>query len=88
MATFEHIVFRTKVYWDGMEYRIQVMAQKDWTFEDPGVHGWEFVSFVPNHEDYLTEEMFGKGEFQFVRLAIFKREIEESQSVSELFSKR
>ncbi|HYH84357.1 MAG TPA: hypothetical protein VEX60_02680 [Pyrinomonadaceae bacterium] len=82
MPRYEHRVFRVKVEWDGGDYYLQAMIQKsEWMNVDHlGEKGWEFIAFVPNHEVYINAS-FKDGELPFVRLAVFKRQMEEGEEM-------
>lgn len=78
MRRFEHRVFRVEVKWDGGDYYLGAMIEKDDRFPNVdhlGEQGWEFVAFVPNHEVYISDS-FGPEQLPYVRLAVFKREVE------------
>ena len=85
MPRYEHRVFRVKVAWSGGDYYLTAMIEKsDWMNVDHlGEQGWEFVAFVPNPEVYVsgTFESGPEGELQFVRLAVFKRQMEEGEDM-------
>ncbi len=82
MPRFEHRVYRMQVQWDGGDYYLAAMIQKDdWKNVDHlGELGWEFVAFVPNHEVYIKDS-FNEASLQFVRLAVFKRRMEEGEEM-------
>ena len=82
MARYEHRVFRVKVGWDGGDYYLTAMIEKsEWKNVDHlGEIGWEFIAFVPNHEIYISES-FSKEELQYIRLAVFKRQMEEGEDM-------
>jgi hypothetical protein len=79
---FETRVFRVKVDWDGGDYYLSAMIQKnEWTNVDHlGELGWEFVTFVPNHEAYISDS-FEDSELPFIRMAVFKRELAEGEEM-------
>jgi hypothetical protein len=85
MPRFEHRVYRVKVKWDGGDYYLAAMIQKDdWKNVDHlGEQGWEFVAFVPDHEVYIRDSFTKgeRGELQFVRMAVFKRQMEEGEEM-------
>jgi hypothetical protein len=82
MPRYEHRVFRVRVEWDGGDYYLSAMIQKsEWMNVDHlGEKGWEFIAFVPNHEVYIKDS-FPEGAIQLVRLAVFKRQIEEGEDM-------
>lgn len=85
MPRYEHKVFRVKVGWDGGDYYLEAMIEKsDWMNADHlGEKGWEFVAFVPNPEVYIEGTFSGEkdGELKYVRLAVFKRQLEEGEEM-------
>jgi hypothetical protein len=82
MPRYEHRVFRVMVMWDGGDYYLGAMIQKDdWRNVDHlGEKGWEFVAFVPNHEVYIRDS-FKEKTLELVRLAVFKRRMEEGEDM-------
>jgi hypothetical protein len=82
MQRYEHRVFRVRVEWDGGDYYLSAMIQKsEWMNVDHlGEKGWEFIAFVPNHEVYIKDS-FPEGSLQFIRLAVFKRQMEEGEDM-------
>jgi hypothetical protein len=70
------------VSWDGGDYYLAAMIQKnDWMNVDHlGEKGWEFVAFVPNHEVYIRDS-FDENTLDLVRLAVFKRQMEEGEDM-------
>lgn len=83
MARYEHRVFRVRVDWDGGDYYLSAIIEKSdrWLNVDVlGEKGWEFVSFVPNHEVYINQS-FDKEHLQYIRLAVFKREMQEGEDM-------
>jgi hypothetical protein len=82
MPKYEHRVFRVRVEWDGGDYYLSAMVQKnEWTNVDHlGENGWEFIAFVPNHEVFISDS-FSKEQLEFIRLAVFKREMNESEDM-------
>lgn len=82
MPRYEHRVFRVRVEWDGGDYYLSAMIQKsEWMNVDHlGEKGWEFIAFVPNHEVYIKDS-FPQGSLQLVRLAVFKRRMEEGEDM-------
>jgi hypothetical protein len=75
MARYEHRVFRVKVMWNGGDYYLGAMVEKndDYRNIDDFEQGWEFVVFVPNPEINLSKELIAAT----VRLAVFRRRIGE-----------
>jgi hypothetical protein len=82
MPRYEHRVYRVLVDWDGGDYYLAAMVQKnDWTNADHlGEMGWEFVAFVPNHEVYIKDS-FPQGILELVRMAVFKRQMKEDEDM-------
>ena len=82
MARYEHRVYRVQVQWDGGDYYLAAMIQKeDWVNADHlGEKGWEFVAFVPNPEVYIKDS-FSEGVLQTVRLAVFKRQMGDDEDM-------
>jgi hypothetical protein len=83
MTRYEHRVFRVKVSWDGGDYYLAAIIEKsdDWLNVDVlGERGWEFVAFVPNHEVYINTS-FDEEHLQYIRLAVFKRAMEEHEDM-------
>lgn len=82
MPRYEHKVFRVRVSWDGGDYYLSAMIEKsDWLNVDHlGEEGWEFVAFVPNPEVYI-EDSFEPEVLKHVRLAVFKRQMEEGEDM-------
>ncbi len=82
MPRFESRVYRVKVVWDGGDYHLQVMFQKsEWTNVDYlGELGWQFVAFVPNHEE-IIDDFFGPSEMKMIRMAVFQRELDEGEEM-------
>jgi hypothetical protein len=64
------------------DYYLSAMVQKnEWTNVDHlGENGWEFIAFVPNHEVFISDS-FSKEQLEFIRLAVFKREMNESEDM-------
>jgi hypothetical protein len=58
------------------------MVQKDdWKNVDHlGELGWEFIAFVPNHEVFISDS-FEKSELEFIRMGVFKRQLEEGEEM-------
>lgn len=82
MTRYEHRVFRVTVQWDGGDYYLAAMIQKnDWQNVDHlGEKGWEFVSFVPNGEHFIKSS-FEPQALEGIRLAVFKRQMEDSEDM-------
>lgn len=82
MPKYEHRVYRVKPKWDGGKYYLAVMAEADrWSNADHlAEKGWEFVAFVPDHEVYVKDS-FTESELKFVRLAVFKRQLDEGEEM-------
>ena len=82
LRRFETRVFRVQVNWDGGDYYLAAMIQKnEWTNVDHlGDMGWEFVAFVPNHEVYIKDS-FDEDHLQFIRMAVFKRELAKDEDM-------
>ncbi len=82
LRRFETRVFRVKMAWDGGDYYLTAMIQKnDWTNVDHlGDLGWEFVSFVPNHEVFISDS-FAASELELIRMAVFKRELAANEEM-------
>ena len=82
MHRFETRVFRVKVQWDGGDYYLAAMVQKeDWkNIDHLGEQGWEFVAFVPDHEVFIRNS-FEERELKYIRLAVFKRRLEEGEDM-------
>jgi len=82
---YEHKVFRVKVAWSGGDYYLTAIIEKsDWMNVDHlGEQGWEFVAFVPNPEVYISDTFSGdkEWELQYVRLAVFKRQMGEDEDM-------
>jgi hypothetical protein len=71
------------VLWDGGDYYLGAMVQQndEWTNVDHLCEkGWEFVAFVPNPEAYISGS-FGEEQLKNVRLAVFKRQMEEGEDM-------
>ena len=85
MPRYEHRVLRVKVEWDGADYYLAAMIEKsEWMNVDHlGEKGWKFIAFVPNHEAYISGSFTGgeEGELQFVRLAVFRRQMEAGDAM-------
>ena len=84
MSKYEHRVFRVKVPWDGGDYYLGAKIRKsdEWLNVDHlGEKGWEFMAFVPNHETYI-DDSFSKSELEFIRLAVFKRKMQEGEEMN------
>jgi hypothetical protein len=82
MPRFETRVYRVQVDWDGGDYQLSAMIQKDdWKNVDHlGEIGWEFVAFVPDHEVFIKDS-FPKELLPFIRMAVFKRQLEEGEEM-------
>ena len=82
MPRYEHRVFRVTVAWDGGDYYLAAMIQKsEWMNVDHlGEKGWEFVAFVPGGE-YFFRDSFDREVIQGVRLAVFKRQMEDHEQM-------
>jgi len=82
MPRYEHRVYRVQVQWDGGDYYLAAMIQKqDWANVDHlGEQGWEFVAFVPNPEIHVKDS-FPAGIVPFVQLAVFKREMKDDEEM-------
>ena len=82
MARYEHRVYRVKVDWDGGDYYLTAMVQKsDWTNVDHlGEIGWQFIAFVPEGEYFISDSFPGE-QIKAVRLAVFRRELEEGEEM-------
>ena len=77
MDRFEYRVFRLNVGWDGGDYNLEAMIQKDeWRNANSlGDEGWEFVAFVPNPDVYIKDTFPEEERRAFVRLGVFKRRL-------------
>lgn len=82
MPRYETRVFRVMVDWDGGDYNLKAMVQKeDWSNVDHlGDLGWEFVAFVPDHEIYI-QDSFPTEMLPLIRMAVFKRELDEDEEM-------
>lgn len=82
MPRYEHRVYRVKIQWDGADFALMAMIQKDdWKNVDHlGEKGWQFIEFVPNHE-FMIKDSFKESELPFIRLAVFRRELEEGENM-------
>lgn len=72
-----------KIIWSGGDYYMGAMIEKneEWPNVDHlGESGWEFVSFVPNHEVFINSS-FKPKELKFIRLAAFKRQMIEGEDM-------
>ena len=90
MLQFEYKVFRSRISWNGGEYRLSLLNGKDpktdWVDADIlGKEGWDFVSFVPDGEVYIRDT-FDSIELQFIRIALFKRVIQGREQKPSIFA--
>lgn len=79
MRKFEYKTFRCRAWWNGGEYRFEVLDGKDleddWVDADNlGKDGWEFISFIPGGEVNFAGS-FSEDRLPFIKAGIFKREI-------------
>src|SRR5258707_143570 len=84
MPRYEHKVYRVKVDWEGADYYLSAIIEKSekWTNVDVlGEQGWQFIAFVPNPEVYISGS-FDAEHIQGVRLAVFRREMDEHEDMN------
>lgn len=86
MAQIEYRLYRCKYEWDGADYKLVVMAEKDWVnANEISKDGWAFLCFAPNSDKYIRDS-FDREDLELITLALFKREVENDFGVDSLRS--
>ncbi len=72
MSRFEYRPFRCRLGWDGGDYYLEAMVEKEWIkANNLGDEGWELVGFWPDAEPYKNS--FDEQQSPLIKMAIFKR---------------